>query len=143
MLKTYRVPPSGGKSFLAQKEPELYVDSDVMLEDLGFDGSKKGAEAARESDDVTLPVIEEYVGEKILLSNFDMTWMTGEPTNQFDQKVLAYRPSEYVEHIEQVGRDDLLENFTRTELEQWMYDTNDVDIFLKPGQFISDLINDL
>lgn len=139
-LKTLRIPPSGGKLWLAKSEPDLYVDSDVMLEDMDFESTKKGAEEASASDEMTLQRIEEYVGEKTLLSNFDMTWMTGESPNNYDQKVYAYRPHDYVEHIKKAGRDDLLENFSQTELEQWMYDINDVDTFLKPGQFIADIL---
>jgi hypothetical protein len=132
-----RIPPAGGKTSLAKSLPFLYVDSDMLVQILGYDASKAGVEALKEAGGWDKELVETIVGERTLLTNFDPNWLNG--TNEYDVQTVGYTPETYVEHIKLSGRNDLIEKFSEEDLRNWM--NFDLDHTLAPGVFIGDVIN--
>lgn len=133
-VNVIRVPPAGGKTTLAKSDPANFADSDAILEEIGYEASKAGCLSCKEEGGLSAPILMDILAGRTLLSNFDILWMIGSEEG-FNVVQTGYKPEEYVEHITTCGREDLITNFTKEDLEGWMNYTRDYTYEI--GEFIT------
>lgn len=139
-IKVVIILPSGGKTTLTSKQPHRYVDSDMLLNILGYEVSKESIESIKQSDGWDIDKIDSIVGDRTLLSNFDPNWLLGSEVYKDVTKV-GYVADQYVGHVKLSGREDLLTAFGEKTLTDWA--NSDWDITLRKGVYIADVIADL
>lgn len=140
MVKTkcVRVPPAGGKTHLAAERPDLFVDSDQLVQLLGYHPSKEGVEQLRGVGGPDWSLIDALIKGRLLLTNFDPNWLSGR--SDIFVVTVGYHPIEYLEHISISKRDDLFDHFSHDELEGWMSDT--FNYRMPKGKYIGDFLNE-
>lgn len=138
--------PFSGKSTAAEKQPDLFVDSDVIVKRVaGTTVVNQSiidmiAASATLSNKLCNIVTEADQSGKIVLCNF----FPGVFRLRCDLWV-AYKADEYVSHIVEtcaanpLGRSSLLDCFTEDELRAWAktYETRKNAVFLQKREYIS------
>lgn len=128
-------PPSSGKTFLVNKHPDKFVDSDVLFSKLLEDQDR--LYAVEKDDDIIQEVnkLMKTLNGKTLLTNVSMSYFG------FDQHVFMYDSGDYIEHIKLAQREDLISEFGETELIQWMKDFEHPEsVIMHKELYISDYI---
>lgn len=112
------VPPSGGKTFLADIYPEFADGDDLFAKNFGIKASKQNLEFI-----ISTPVLATHFkaailkmsSQSILLTNYDPA-----PLGLVADIQFMYNTEEYIDHIHYCGRSDLLKQFSFTTLLLWM-----------------------
>uniref|UniRef100_A0A2V0RBE6 Uncharacterized protein n=1 Tax=viral metagenome TaxID=1070528 RepID=A0A2V0RBE6_9ZZZZ len=141
-------PPASGKTFLTKKYPGVVYDNDDLLEDIGLESSHSGFLAIQDSKNWQTKWLAafnklENDGFTIFTTNMNVQHLCGVQINLR----AAYKPTDYIRHVEMSGRKDLLLNFGFDELKSWMSDYVSAEKefglkvhWMKPGHFIDELI---
>lgn len=128
-----------GKSWLAEKYPSRFADTDEIM--------------AREFGDFTNTVFLSVVNDPSKLRRFQeaveaelaagktvLSNMTGSTLDQVEHEVVGYHPSEYVAHMVRTGRKQLIEDFGELEMTFRARRMKDeATILLHEGQFLKDV----
>lgn len=114
--------PASGKTFLSKTNPGRYIDSDYLFQSLGH---RKASKAAYENllrdesamDNFRMAVNHYSAIGCIVMCNFDPSTIGCKTDVRF-----TYAPNEYVSHVQECGRFDLLDKFSLLQLESWAND---------------------
>lgn len=129
-----------GKTWLANRFPDRFVDTDEVLEELfgdfgdhAWDTFTRTKEGKKKLKDYLQARLEEG---KSLLTNIDVRFFGWDADFMF-----AYEPSTYIEHIKENGRSDLIECFGESEMLMRARRFKSMGAILLPkGKFLADAI---
>jgi len=141
-VKTVQALPGSGKSWMARRYPDSYIDSDVVA---GVMDMKTARKFAAKIEDPSIRSeftrrLREEAGGRTILCNFWPTYL-GFAEEEVIARV-AYKPDEYVQHLKFCGRGQLVRDIGETKLRFWaeQYATLDKVTYLPIGKFLSDVL---
>lgn len=139
--------PGAGKTTLASGTVQLsraipslrrfgaVIDTDVVISEMGFAGRPNTLLSERALANEFFSRLRGYDDSgRMIVTNL---WLENYQVPPADLKV-AYRPRDYIRHLDLSGRDDLLTQFSRDTLEGWArdYEGHANVLWLRPGEWL-------